>query len=66
MEDAKGVEGMVFGVPKCSGSVCGLPGMGGRAGPDVDTGDERMSTRVRSGSDGVRWVQSVIGRHVGA
>ena len=28
----------------------------------VDIGDERMSTRVRSGSDGVRWVQGVI-RH---
>ena len=24
----------MFGVPKCSGSVWGLPGMGGRAGPD--------------------------------
>ena len=35
MEGAKGVEGRVFGVPKCSGSVWGLPGMGGRAGPDL-------------------------------
>ena len=34
LEDAKGAEGRVFGVPKCLGSAWGLPGMGGRAGPD--------------------------------
>ena len=33
LESAKGVEGRVSGVPRCSGSVWGLPGMGGRAGP---------------------------------
>ena len=41
------LRGMVFGVPKCSGSVWGLPGMGGRAGPDGTerTRDEEEKNR---------------------
>ena len=46
LEDAKGVEEWVFGVPKCSGSVRGLPGMGGRAGPDFKDPGDRNSLRT--------------------